>query len=310
MKLFLIGLLIHGSLATSAWAFNEKGHMTVARLAWQLLDPGARSAATEILKAHPHYQEYLAAQKPEEFTVDEWVFLRASYWPDWIRSNHSDDFHRPNWHYITAAFIPSRSQVKPPTDLGMAPNVVTQISECQQKIAQGTAAEKAISLCWLLHLVGDVHQPLHNATLYDETYPEGDRGGNLGLVRFNGGEPMRLHAFWDGALGEDASPAAVLSIAAELEKMLSAADEATRKELEQNQTPESWSKEGFALACEFAYLKGDLKLPRADTMPAAELVPNLTDAYVAGATNTAKRAAAKAGRRLADRISASLAPKQ
>ena len=53
------------------------------------------------------------------------------------------------------------------------------------------------ALC--LHLVGDIHQPLHTAQLFTVEYRTGDRGGNEICVRVTqAGQPMDLHRFWDG----------------------------------------------------------------------------------------------------------------
>lgn len=58
-------------------------------------------------------------------------------------------------------------------------------------------AEKAMFARYLIHVVGDIHQPLHSVSLYNTTYPSGDRGGNsLKIVLLNG-TTQNLHAFWD-----------------------------------------------------------------------------------------------------------------
>jgi hypothetical protein len=57
------------------------------------------------------------------------------------------------------------------------------------------AAERAIDLAWLLHLVGDIHQPLHSSARVTELEPEGDRGGNDFLL--DDLEAPNLHAYWD-----------------------------------------------------------------------------------------------------------------
>lgn len=48
----------------------------------------------------------------------------------------------------------------------------------------------------LLHFVGDLHQPLHGATLFDEIFPEGDRAGNFFPI-YMGEAKTNLHAAWD-----------------------------------------------------------------------------------------------------------------
>lgn len=60
-----------------------------------------------------------------------------------------------------------------------------------------TSAEKALFARYLVHIIGDIHQPLHSVSLFNTTYPSGDRGGNsLKIVLLNG-TTQNLHSFWD-----------------------------------------------------------------------------------------------------------------
>ena len=81
-------------------------------------------------------------------------------------------------------------------------NVVQAIKKAKHDLADSRLppAERAIALCWYLHLVGDLHQPLHAVALATEELPDGDRGGNLIRVTHNGSE-TNLHSFWDQRLG-------------------------------------------------------------------------------------------------------------
>jgi hypothetical protein len=50
-----------------------------------------------------------------------------------------------------------------------------------------TTVERALFARYLVHVVGDIHQPLHSVSLYNQTFPSGDRGGNsLKIVLLNG----------------------------------------------------------------------------------------------------------------------------
>src|SRR5262249_23270627 len=71
---------------------------------------------------------------------------------------------------------------------------------------------KSYDLTWLLHLVGDVHQPLHCSTRVSSTDREGDRGGNNVKLDCGGCGP-ELHAFWDDVLGTSESPTTVIAFA-------------------------------------------------------------------------------------------------
>lgn len=61
---------------------------------------------------------------------------------------------------------------------------------------------KSYDLVWLLHLVGDVHQPLHATARFDQQQPKGDRGGNtVKLCTKPTSCDGKLHTFWDDVLG-------------------------------------------------------------------------------------------------------------
>jgi len=58
-------------------------------------------------------------------------------------------------------------------------------------------AERALFARYLVHLAGDIHQPLHSVSLYNRTYPKGDAGGNLLKLKILNGTVQNFHSFWD-----------------------------------------------------------------------------------------------------------------
>lgn len=58
-------------------------------------------------------------------------------------------------------------------------------------------AERALFARYVVHLVGDIHQPLHSVALFNETYPKGDVGGNLLKVVLKNGTTSNFHSYWD-----------------------------------------------------------------------------------------------------------------
>lgn len=292
-------VIIQLSLVSNALAWNEKGHMVVAKLAWLQLTPEQRATATKLLKAHPHYAEFLSDKKPDGADLDEWVFMRAAFWPDWIRSHHSEDFNQPTWHYFTAAFVPPYSKLKQSDLPPFEPNVVTQIVVAADKLKAGTDEEKPIYLCWLLHLVGDIHQPLHNCSLLSESVPEGDKGGNLSEIRIDGGKPTKLHPLFDDLLGKSTSVSSIGEGVAEAEQAGRDNAETVERELREHKTPLEWSREGFALAVQYAYLNGDLRPANTEQKLSEADVPNVPDEFAKKAGRMARGQVAKAGKRLA-----------
>lgn len=60
-----------------------------------------------------------------------------------------------------------------------------------------STAEKALFARYLVHLVGDIHQPLHSAALFNSTFKNGDAGGNLLKIKLKNGTLLNFHSFWD-----------------------------------------------------------------------------------------------------------------
>ena len=298
-RLFAFVLLL--ALSAPAFGWNEKGHMVTARLAWQQLTEAQRAKVSAVLKKHPHYEEYLIAKKPDGFTEDEWAFMRAATWADWVRSHHKEQFDHPTWHYINYPIVwkdskLDASKLQPPAK---QENVVNQLTVCVEKVSKGaTDEEKAVYLTWLFHLVGDIHQPLHCTAVFSERFPDGDKGGNLARIRIKSG-PINLHSFWDGLLGKDTGAGAIDKDVKEIEAVLKDKADDMKKELADHQTFESWGMEGLELSKKVVYLNGELKVVagRGD-----DEVPEAPAEYAPACGKVARVQVGKAGNRLADQL--------
>lgn len=82
------------------------------------------------------------------------------------------------------------------------PDNILSAYQTNLNILRSTApdATKAVALCWIFHLIGDVHQPFHTVALFTTQFPppEGDRGGTRFYIRAReGASTISLHAFWD-----------------------------------------------------------------------------------------------------------------
>jgi hypothetical protein len=188
--------------SSSALAWNARGHHIVAAIAYQSLDSATQQAVTAALKHHPFYETTWRQAQPEGVSEGLYLFMRAAVWPDDVRSGpHRAQYHQGNWHYINLPFAhveQPEMATKPPE----FPSIVTAMSHNVMTVRHSsTPADKAIALSWLLHLVGDAHQPLHAAGFFSRAFPESDRGGNNFFVQPPGRQPVNLHAYWDGALG-------------------------------------------------------------------------------------------------------------
>ena len=168
-----------------------------------------------MLKAHPDFAKWTNAHHPNaNFDLAAYVFMRSSTWPDEIRRTDSPYDH-PNWHFIDYPLRPPAFAFEPgpkPTD-----DVLFGIAESEKTLSDTKAAPaaRAAALSWLIHLIGDEHQPLHCASLFSDAYPKGDKGGNDFYVK-PAQSAVRLHGIWDGLLGSSVNPRTQWNYAIEL----------------------------------------------------------------------------------------------
>jgi hypothetical protein len=342
------------TLPAPAAAWHRDGHLAIARFAWNELADKERTAVAQILRGHPHYKLYLAAERPEGVDEGEWAFVRAATWPDWVRDPVADDlrpsdraamrrqFNKPAWHFVNLPYIhPEETDrfdaaairqevLRPAFDprTGAPRHALAALERAvrQLQAAGSSPEERAIALCWLLHLVGDLHQPLHasaliasKATVGPESFhpPQGDRGGNRLAVRRKAGDrdAVVLHFYWDALLFEEEPDF----------KQVDAVVAGWRKgrQFQREQLPElaatgflAWADESLRLAKEVVYQGKDGLLKAAPlalhTRATRGLVsglqaPVLPDGYEQKARAVAARQMVLAGFRLADQLKRALA---
>ena len=287
----------------AAQAWDEPGHLTIAALAYDKLSHAERAAVDTILTNHVKYPTWASAYNeykahtPHERGVSPgfYVFIRAAVWPDEIR-----DYDRPETHaYWHSIAYPLKSPLYALCDdLMPETNVVVGIETSLALVAdnRNSGQTRAKYLAFLVHLIGDIHQPLNCGSLFNRrfTQPDGDQGGNLFYVKETaGGSTMTLHSFWDELLGSGNDPDQVKDYAAALKT------EHPRASFEAELTVTNvwtWSRISRSNAINQAYNKFSSVTP---TESDPVLLPS---GYKTEATAAAREYAALAGYRLADAI--------
>jgi hypothetical protein len=113
------------------------------------------------------------------------------------------------WHYIDVPFSPDGTPLAQPPSI----NAQERITLFRKTLASNAPDTlKAYDFVWLLHLVGDVHQPLHATSRFINGARKGDNGGNAVKLCIS---PCRdeLHAFWDDAAGKNETVSAAINAA-------------------------------------------------------------------------------------------------
>lgn len=187
IRLRCLGLVLlwAGVPATDAFAWGAEGHRMVGEIAARHLTPQTAKRITELLAA-----DRLADGAPS----GRKELGEIAYWGDEIK-----DFpwgkRAGTWHFddIPVCGTPDRERYCKSGNCASA-----QIARHLELLRspRSTRRQRNEALKWVVHLVGDIHQPLHAATRHD-------RGGNLVEVAFFGerGNPpygtINLHTIWD-----------------------------------------------------------------------------------------------------------------
>jgi hypothetical protein len=292
-----------------ALSWNSVGHMTVAYAAYQKLTPIEKKRVAALLLLNPNYKKVWLTYIPagtSNADRDMYVFMMAATWPDEIRAVNSgfsgnDDAPKAEltslndgykakqrheyWHFVDTPFSQDGTALPSVPE----PMIVEKITGFRAALASAEPdLLKSYDLVWLLHLVGDVHQPLHCTTRVTSAKPKGDRGGNLVLIQ---GTSKNLHTFWDDLLGTGDTENFMKAVAAG--QALPAPDPNQAADDKED----DWAAESFSLAETKVYV--DPVGPGLGTY-------DLSGQYTANAQELATQRIALAGARLANLLKTAL----
>jgi hypothetical protein len=165
----------------TTYAWNALGHMVVAHIAYQYLDPKAKETVDSLVATlHEQYK-------------DMPTFQHMAYWPDTLRIQKIETY--THWHYIDIPFSTDGTTLKNTIDTDNAVWALENIKKVV-KNKRANPYERSRFLAFLTHIVGDLHQPLHTVSYISATLPNGDQGGNLYFVNYNN-KRVNLHKIWD-----------------------------------------------------------------------------------------------------------------
>jgi hypothetical protein len=209
---FVMWLILAQTVPAVAW--SEGGHAIISLIAFDLLTPDEQRKLVAIMERHPRYAEdFTPPEKlPNDDEVLRWRIGRIGYWPDVARKQPAHN--RSTWHYelgpsLMIGSVPATPERPGPPPEGAGLDLQEMyasqaVDVCRRIMADESARieERAIAMCWVAHLVADIHQPCHAGSLYMEGVFEevdGDRGAN----RIPTKQRQNMHALWDQLLGQD-----------------------------------------------------------------------------------------------------------
>lgn len=286
--------LVMAPTGVSAW--SRPGHMVRAAIAFDDLaanDGAVIDKIADIIARHPDRGPFEVAQDRTSGRDRALrLFMECARWPDDSRGTLYD---HPTWHYASRPVArPNAPNPPPPTQ---ASGQAIEALDLNLRVAanpRAPQADRAVALCWVMHLAGDMHQPLHTASLYSATYADGDSGGNEQYVRDpTTNEPVTLHWFWDDAVHQDGEPSGVIARARAIEQSF---PRASLRELRQHRARDyaAWS---FQESFPFSREAFPSNFVGGSTREAAVALPA---GYVDRARAISERRIAIAGYRLSD----------
>lgn len=164
MKKVLTLAVVTWFYAPCAFSWGEMGHATVGEIAERNLTPEIKTAINDILG-------------PEKLAL-------TAVWADSVKDDSDFDPFKP-YHFMHSDVAESDKDSM--TVLKKYPEIL--------KDKNANRSVKIVALKYLVHVVGDIHQPFHVGLV-------GDAGGNFCKVSWKPGQLSNLHAVWDGKVIE------------------------------------------------------------------------------------------------------------
>ena len=213
---FLFSIALSFACVFSAAAWDDTGHKLTTYIAWEQMSPTARERAIKILLSAPEDSDlsvFYVQDSRSTAAKQRELFMIASTWADIVRDknfkNRFATYHKGDWHYADTFWSDANGKVEILKDFaepkGKAVEQLFTFAKALRDAAVSDA-DKAIALAWILHLGGDIHQPLHTSARVTKYDPKGDQGGNLFMLSpkgATGNDRVSLHWFWDSIIGRN-----------------------------------------------------------------------------------------------------------
>ena len=229
----LLTLLVSYCIIMPSPAFSwwETGHQVIARVAAAHLTPAARSRIARII----------GVEDSPEILAD--ALAGASTWADETKAETKTG----SWHFIDLAIQDRKSDIslRCPDNNCVSAQVAIFTAQLSSKSPVTSRWSDLDALRYVVHFVGDIHQPLH-------TISDADLGGNCERVDPPVDKAKNLHALWDGALVDAVNPND-RALASELEKDIDAMPAKVRAAITAG-NEDDWIWESHELALQDVYV--------------------------------------------------------
>jgi hypothetical protein len=262
LKIKSILILLLGMLSVftiNSYSWNALGHMVVAEIAYEQLNPEVKKKVDKMVTDLGKEYPYITS------------FYQLGPWPDLLKIQKIDIYS--HWHYTDLAFSKDGTALK---NLENTDNVIWAINQMEPIVANNKANiyERAKFLAFLVHVIADIHQPLHTTSLISAKLPDGDKGGNLYYIKFPASHPktIHLHKLWDQGID-------VFVGETTFDKVTSLSHQITAlypKEFfgakVMDLKPEHWADEGLQTSITMVYSTPENQVPSDDYLNSGRLI--------------------------------------
>lgn len=217
-KSLVLSIFLCFASINSIFAWGPRGHKIISQIAQKYLN---KSVADSV-----------------DFYLDDISFVKASYWMDEVKMNISYDFMKP-WHFVTIPVDKTYVRTKNPDIINVLENVITKLKTKKA----GPKNEVQLALKVLLHLMGDLHQPL-----------------NCGFARDNNGFNSKLRFFFKSTNLHDVWEFEILEYQSiTTEECLALANNLSKAEITSMQSGDvmKWTQESRLLLADVYDFKGN-----------------------------------------------------
>jgi hypothetical protein len=323
----MMAALVFSFTASDLHAWDHPGHMTTAAIAFSEIEserPDLIEKIGLLMLKHPDPAPFwVATVNAKGKERARRMFIEAARWPDDAKFTGHD---RPTWHSARWAIIaedaPPEARVLVEARGGKPTGNALEALVLKSGMlsnAESKPEERALALSWMMHVVGDIHQPFHVSDLFSKDFPTGNAAATLAYVW----DPLRdsampLHLLWDSNSRRSTKLEDVDRDARELMEKYPRASLPELRAFEGPADFEKWARESHQVAIDWGYDIEAIPDPNLDADPdrvignmvkyilegisPVEEAPAVPDEYWKKVQEVAARRLALAGYRIADVI--------
>ncbi|MFC3212903.1 S1/P1 nuclease [Novosphingobium panipatense] len=227
-KLLIIAAAAASLLSSQAMAWGSYGHRTIGSIAMANVKPETRAAIGRLLAHEAEIDTPQCSMR----TIED-----AATWPDCIKGERWRWAYQNSWHYHDQPICGTFDMKQLCRD-GMC--ATAQIERDEKLLANRKLAPvlRLEALAFLVHFVGDLHQPLHVGE-------NEDQGGNAVKADYGDAPGRNLHSIWDSTLAERA----ITSASPPLVRVYSPAEKGRLA----TGNLEDWTRESYEISRDFLY---------------------------------------------------------